>query len=114
MRRHIELHHEYPGQAFFIIADYHALTRQAQPRAVRLGVVELAATCLALGLNHREAILYRQSDVPEPRANVVAVGFGWRFSDFAADVGGERRTLVRTGEPRSAEDRVVVSLRVPR
>ncbi|TMQ73613.1 MAG: hypothetical protein E6K81_03750 [Candidatus Eisenbacteria bacterium] len=70
---------------------------------------ERAAWALRFGLGQE-----RQSDVPEPRANVVAVGFGWRFSDFAADVGGERRTLVRTGEPRSAEDRVVVSLRVPR
>ncbi|MBN4071782.1 tryptophan--tRNA ligase [bacterium AH-315-F18] len=65
LKQHIQLHHEYPGQAFFLIADYHALTRHLDPKMVRLGTIELATTYLALGLDPNKAILYRQSDIPE-------------------------------------------------
>jgi hypothetical protein len=56
----------------------------------------------------------RQSDVPEPRANVIGLGFGWQFASAAADVGVLHRTLARDGEPNSFDDRVVLSIRVPR
>lgn len=56
----------------------------------------------------------RQSDVPETSANVIGLGFGWRFSDSAVDVGVVRRTLSRAAAPNSFDDRVVLSIRVPR
>jgi hypothetical protein len=56
----------------------------------------------------------RQSGVPEARANVLGIGFGWRFSDSAVEVGVVRRTLTRVAEPNSFDDRVVVSILVPR
>jgi hypothetical protein len=55
-----------------------------------------------------------QSDVPEPHANVVGIGFGWQFASAAVDVGVVRRTLARDAEPNSFDDRVVLSIRMPR
>jgi hypothetical protein len=55
-----------------------------------------------------------QSDVPEQRASVVGLGIGWLFEGAAVDVGVVHRTFARVDEPNSFDDRVVVSLRVPR
>lgn len=65
LKQHIELQHEYPGEAFFVIADYHALTRNSDPTWIRNSTLELASSYLALGLDPNKAILYRQSDVPQ-------------------------------------------------
>ena len=54
----------------------------------------------------------RQSDVPEPRAGVFSLGFGWRFTSASLDVGLAHRTLARAGQPNSFDDRVVASLSV--
>ena len=64
---------------------------------------------LRLGLGQE-----RQSDVPEPRANVMSLGLGWELDGAIVDAGFVRRTLARESKPRSFEDRVVVSVRVPR
>jgi hypothetical protein len=55
-----------------------------------------------------------QSDVPERHASVVGLGIGWRFESMAVDVGVVRRTVARDAEPNSFDDRVVLSIRVPR
>lgn len=62
--QHLDLHHEYPGQAFVLIADYHSLTRN-DAEWVRRGTLEIATAYLALGLDPEKARLYLQSDVPE-------------------------------------------------
>lgn len=52
-------------QAFYFIADYHALTTvRDRDELVRLSR-EVAATWLAFGLDPDRVVLYRQSDVPE-------------------------------------------------
>ena len=61
----IDLHHQYPGQAFVVIADYQGLSRDAQSGSLHSAALILAATYLAVGLDPQKAILYRQSDVPE-------------------------------------------------
>jgi hypothetical protein len=55
-----------------------------------------------------------QSAVPDPRASVLGLGFGWQFSDATVDVGVVHRTLAHDPKPNSFDDRVVFSLRVPR
>jgi tryptophanyl-tRNA synthetase len=50
---------------FYFLADYHALIKCQDPERVRQSTLEIAATWLALGLDVRNAIFYRQSDVPE-------------------------------------------------
>lgn len=52
-------------EAFYFIADYHALTTERSADAMRRHSLDIAATFLALGLDPKRATLYRQSDVPE-------------------------------------------------
>lgn len=65
IRQHLELQEEHPGECFFFIADYHALTTLRDPEVMRRSVFDLARTYLALGLDPDKALLFRQSDVPE-------------------------------------------------
>ena len=51
--------------AFFFLADYHALIKCQDPAMVRQSTKEIAATWLALGLDTDKALFYRQSDIPE-------------------------------------------------
>ncbi|MSP24955.1 MAG: tryptophan--tRNA ligase [Myxococcales bacterium] len=65
IKQHLELQHEHPGEAYYFIADYHALTSLRDAAALRASSLELARTYLALGLDPDKALLFRQSDVPE-------------------------------------------------
>ncbi len=51
--------------AYYFIADYHALASPHGAAALRDKVLDVAATYLALGLDPTRACLFRQSDVPE-------------------------------------------------
>jgi tryptophanyl-tRNA synthetase len=53
------------GEAFYFIADYHAMTSSQDPAALRQNVRELAVDFLACGLDPRRAVFFRQSAVPE-------------------------------------------------
>jgi len=53
------------GEAFFFIADYHALTTVTDPQALRDNIRDVALDFLACGLDPARTVLYRQSDVPE-------------------------------------------------
>ncbi|MBL4685157.1 MAG: tryptophan--tRNA ligase [Nannocystaceae bacterium] len=63
--QHIALQDEFPGEAFYFIADYHALTTVRDAQTLRQSVFEVAVAYLALGLDPEKALLFRQSDVPE-------------------------------------------------
>lgn len=51
--------------AYFFLADYHALIKCDDPAKVARSRLEIAATWLAAGLDHEKVTFYRQSDVPE-------------------------------------------------
>ena len=51
--------------AFFFMADYHALIKCEDPARVSRSRLEIAATWLAGGLDHDKVTFYRQSDIPE-------------------------------------------------
>ncbi len=53
------------GEAFYFIADYHAMTSSQDPAALRENVRELAVDFLACGLDPARAVFFRQSAVPE-------------------------------------------------
>ena len=53
------------GEAFYFIADYHAMTSSQNPAALRANVRELAVDFLACGLDPARAVFFRQSAVPE-------------------------------------------------
>ena len=53
------------GEAFYFIADYHAMTSSSDSEALRQNVRGLQLDFLAAGLDPSKATLFRQSDVPE-------------------------------------------------
>jgi len=53
------------NQGFFFIADYHALNSVRDAQFLSHTTAEVAATWLALGLDHEKHIFYKQSDIPE-------------------------------------------------
>src|SRR5438067_4134122 len=53
------------GEAFYFIADYHALTSLHNPEALRENSRRVAVDFLACGLNPERAALFLQSDVPQ-------------------------------------------------
>ena len=65
IQQHVALQDEFPGEAFYFIADYHALTTLHDAEALRKNVFDVAVTYLALGLDPEKALLFRQSDIPE-------------------------------------------------
>src|ERR1700731_4224169 len=62
MRQAIGLQDE--GEAFYFIADYHALTSVRDPDGLRQNVRRIALDFLACGLDPERAALFLQSDVP--------------------------------------------------
>ncbi|MFH1303401.1 MAG: tryptophan--tRNA ligase [Planctomycetota bacterium] len=52
-------------QAFYFIADLHALTTIRNADRLRQNTLEAAIDLLALGLDPKRATLFRQSDIPE-------------------------------------------------
>jgi tryptophanyl-tRNA synthetase len=63
MRPAIALQSE--GEAFYFIADYHALTSLHNPAALRENSRRVALDFLACGLDPERVALFRQSDVPQ-------------------------------------------------
>jgi len=53
------------GEAFYFIADYHALTTIDNPETLRSNSRRVALDFLACGLDPDRATLFRQSDVPQ-------------------------------------------------
>ncbi len=63
MKPAIELQEQ--GEAFYFIADYHALTSVHDPAELRNATRDVALDFLACGLDPERTVFYRQSDVPE-------------------------------------------------
>jgi tryptophanyl-tRNA synthetase len=53
------------GEAFYFIADYHALTSVGAAAELRANVRDVALDFLACGLDPARTVFYRQSDVPQ-------------------------------------------------
>ena len=53
------------GESYLFIADYHALTTNPDPEALRQRVFDVALDFLACGLDVNHTVFFRQSDVPE-------------------------------------------------
>jgi len=51
--------------AFYFMADYHALIKSDDPARIERSRLEIAATWLAAGLDPDRVTFYRQSDIPE-------------------------------------------------
>jgi tryptophanyl-tRNA synthetase len=51
--------------AYYFIADYHALTTVTDPAVLAESTYDVAAAWLAMGLDPERITMYRQSDIPE-------------------------------------------------
>ena len=63
MRQHVALQDQ--GEAFYFIANYHALTTVNDAELLRGYTRDVALDYLAVGLDPERATFFRQSDVPE-------------------------------------------------
>jgi len=52
-------------EAFYFLADYHALTSVRNAEALQRDTMEAVAVWMACGLDPEKAVVWRQSDVPE-------------------------------------------------
>ena len=63
MRQHLQFQAEH--DCFYFIADYHALTSNPTPAEVAEHTLNVAMDYIALGLDTKKTVFWRQSDVPE-------------------------------------------------
>ena len=63
IRQHLELQAD--NEAFYFIADYHALTSSPEPDDLRKYSLGVTMDYIALGLDTEKTVFWRQSDVPE-------------------------------------------------
>ncbi len=61
----VDLSYSQDKQAFYFIADYHALTGLKDAKELSQYSRQIAAAWIALGLDPERVVLYRQSDIPE-------------------------------------------------
>jgi tryptophanyl-tRNA synthetase len=62
-RQHLKLQAEH--DCFYFIADYHALTSNPKPADVAQYSLDVAMDYIAMGLDTKKTVFWRQSDVPE-------------------------------------------------
>lgn len=79
------------GVLWSLAADYHD---PEEPWTARFGI----------GAEQQDA-------VPEPRAGLVSLGFGWNWGHSGLDLGILRRNIRRESGPSSFDDRVLATLR---
>ncbi len=63
MRQHIQMQNEY--ETYLFIADLHALTTVRDPELMKSQTHELAVSYLALGLDPKKTVFFKQSSLPE-------------------------------------------------
>jgi tryptophanyl-tRNA synthetase len=63
IRQYLDLQHD--NEAYYFIANLHALTTLREPETLRQNSLDAAIDLLALGLDPTRATLFLQSDVPE-------------------------------------------------
>ncbi len=63
MKQFVDLLNTGSYECYFMIADYHALNLIQDAKEMRENIVELAIDYLAIGLDPKKAVLFKQSDV---------------------------------------------------
>ncbi|MEI6190812.1 MAG: tryptophan--tRNA ligase [bacterium] len=63
MKQFVELQNEYESYVF--IADYHAITTVQNKEELSKGIIDIALDYLAIGLDPKKVVLFKQSDVPQ-------------------------------------------------
>lgn len=63
MKQFVELQNEYESYVF--IADYHAITTVQNKAQMSAAIIDVALDYLAIGLDPKKVVLFKQSDVPQ-------------------------------------------------
>jgi tryptophanyl-tRNA synthetase len=63
MKQFVDLQKDF--DAFVFIADFHALTKPSTKQELAQNTLDLAIDYLAIGLNPKNVVLFKQSDVPQ-------------------------------------------------
>lgn len=63
LKQFVDLQNKYDTRIF--IADYHALTTTQNAEELKRNTLDVAIDYLAIGLNPKNTLLYKQSDIPE-------------------------------------------------
>jgi tryptophanyl-tRNA synthetase len=63
MKQFVELQNDYEGYVF--IADYHAITTVQNKEELSKGIIDVALDYLAIGLDPKKVVLFKQSDLPQ-------------------------------------------------
>ncbi len=63
MKQFVDLQDEYENHIF--IADYHAMTTVQNKEELEKGIIDVALDYLAIGLDPKKVVLFKQSDVPQ-------------------------------------------------
>jgi tryptophanyl-tRNA synthetase len=50
---------------YYFLADFHALAKNEDPEKISQSTLEIASAWLALGMDTKNSVFYRQSDIPE-------------------------------------------------
>jgi tryptophanyl-tRNA synthetase len=51
--------------SYYFLADYHSLIKTNDPKMRKQSALEIAAAWIALGLDYKNCVFYKQSDIPE-------------------------------------------------
>src|SRR5437762_12913514 len=63
MKQFVDMQDEY--QSMFFLADYHALNFIQDGPELRQQIIDLTLDYLAIGLDPKKSLIYKQSDIPE-------------------------------------------------
>jgi tryptophanyl-tRNA synthetase len=63
MRQFVNLQDKF--ESYIFIADYHAMTTVQDKKEMSQGIIDIALDYLAVGLDPKKVILFKQSDVPQ-------------------------------------------------
>ena len=102
VKQWIELQHEH--DAFYCIADLHALTVSPEPVLLRQRTLASAAQILALGVDPEKCTLFLQSQVAEHNQ------LGWIMECLTGFGEASRMTQFKDKSQKSGADRTVVGL----
>lgn len=63
MKQFVEMQNDHESYVF--IADYHAVTTVQSAEELKKGIIDVALDYLAIGLDPKKVVLFKQSDVPQ-------------------------------------------------
>jgi tryptophanyl-tRNA synthetase len=95
MKQFVDLQDKYDCHVF--IADYHALTTVQDKEKLKQGIIDVALDYLAIGLDPKKVILFKQSDLPE------VAELAWMFNCITTVPYLERAHAYKDAEAKAKE-----------